>query len=226
MSTQPTFFATRTDRRIALAVTIVVALHAALVAFILVSRDAPRPLAVESHTIAATLLPPPQPMAEPAAIQSPPDVPKRVTRTTPAVKPKLAPVAQTPSPQQVEASTPGEPVQTEPTPLALAPAPVQDEPALALNAPKNVPHLDCRIVRPDYPMPSKRRGETGIAQVRFVVGLSGQIEHVELKASSGHPRLDAAALTAMRKSACKPYREKDVTVRAAYTQPFDFSLHD
>ena len=95
---------------------------------------------------------------------------------------------------------------------------------MALNAPKNVSHLDCRIVAPDYPARSKRLGETGTAYVRFVVGLAGEIEDVELKKSSGFERLDNAALEAMRASTCKPYTENGTPVRAAYTQPFDFSL--
>ena len=97
---------------------------------------------------------------------------------------------------------------------------------MALAAPKNVSHLDCNIVQPDYPMLSKRRGETGVAYVHFVVGLTGKLENIELKKSSGYSRLDDAALSAMRNSSCKPYMEDGQPVRAAYTQPFDFSLQD
>ena len=79
---------------------------------------------------------------------------------------------------------------------------------------------------PDYPMLSKRRGETGVASVYFVVGLAGKIENIELKKSSGYSRLDAAALDAMRTSSCKPYMEAGQPLRAAYTQPFEFALHD
>ena len=97
---------------------------------------------------------------------------------------------------------------------------------MTLNSPKNVSHLDCRIAQPEYPMLSKRRGETGIAYVHFVVDLSGRIDDIELNKSSGYDRLDDAALAAMHDSSCKPYLEDGKPVRAAYTQPFDFSLHD
>lgn len=97
---------------------------------------------------------------------------------------------------------------------------------MALSAPRDVPHLDCRIAQPEYPMLSRRRGETGIAYVRFVVGLTGRIEDIALKQSSGFGRLDDAALAAMHDSACKPYIEDGQPVRAAYTQPFDFNLRD
>jgi protein TonB len=62
--------------------------------------------------------------------------------------------------------------------------------------------------------------------VKFVVGLSGKLESIELKKSSGFSRLDDAALAAVRASACKPYLENGQPVRAAYSQPFDFNLTD
>jgi protein TonB len=129
------------------------------------------------------------------------------------------------------------PVQTDaPSTLAaaapeLAPAPSSPPPAigrptLALGAPKDVSHLDCNIAAPEYPALSRRRNETGTAVVRFVVGLTGRIENIELKKTSGSSRLDDAALDAMRASACKPYKENGEPVRAAYSQPFVFSLDD
>ena len=97
---------------------------------------------------------------------------------------------------------------------------------MEISAPKNVSHLDCNIAKPDYPALSRRRGETGTAYVRFVVGLTGNLENVELKKSSGYDRLDDAALAAVRASACKPYLENGVPIRAAYTQPYQFGLSD
>lgn len=97
---------------------------------------------------------------------------------------------------------------------------------LAISTPKNVRHIDCRIVKPDYPALSRRRGEAGMAEVKFVIGLTGAIESVELAKSSGYPRLDEAALAAMRTSACRPYTENGAPVRAAYTQPFAFAFDD
>ena len=109
---------------------------------------------------------------------------------------------------------------------AAAAAAAQGKPTMELNVPKNVSHLDCRIEQPEYPTLSKRHGETGTVYVRFVVGLSGRIEDIELKQTSGYGRLDDAALAAMHDSACKPYLENGTPVRAAYTQPFNFSLND
>jgi periplasmic protein TonB len=232
-------FAAGADRRVATAVALVVALHAALIAIVLMRRNAVTPLALSSHTIAAELLQP-EPKAAPAAIQSPPmptpTPPKpvpRATREKPTVRPqpKLEPlpVAQAPSQHPVEAPAPAEPMPSTPAPAAApeaAAARAQGKPTMELNAPKDVSHLDCRIEQPDYPKLSKRRGETGTVYVRFVVGLSGQIEGIQLKKTSGYSSLDDAALAAMRDSACKPYLENGTPVRAAYTQPFDFSLNN
>ncbi|RQH09824.1 energy transducer TonB [Paraburkholderia dinghuensis] len=230
------FFAAGADRRVATAIALVVALHAMLIAIVLTRRDAAAPVALGSHAIAAELLQP-DPVAVAAAVNSPPTPPKPVQRVAPAkpaarpmARPMPLPVAQAPSEHQNET-----PAQAGPTPTAAAPsvpevsqpaAAARGKPTMELSAPKNVPHLDCRIAQPDYPMLSKRRGETGTASVGFVVGLSGQIEDIQLKKSSGYSRLDDAALAAMRDSACKPYMENGEPVRAAYTQPFDFSLHN
>jgi periplasmic protein TonB len=235
-------FAAGADRRVVTVVALVVALHAALIAIVLMRRNTVAPLALSSHTIAAELLQP-EPMAAPAAIQSapmpaPPNPVPRVTREKPTVqpKPKLEPlpVAQAPSQHQIEAPAPAEPTPPTPAPAPAAPpapapeaaAPAQAKPTMELNAPKDVSHLDCRIAQPDYPKLSKRRGETGTVYVHFVVGLSGQIEGIRLNKTSGYSRLDDAALAAMRDSSCKPYLENGTPVRAAYTQPFDFSLNN
>lgn len=97
---------------------------------------------------------------------------------------------------------------------------------MEITAPKNVSHIDCSMVTPEYPSLSKRRGETGTAYVKFVVGLTGKLENIELKKSSGFSRLDDAAVAAAHASACKPYLENGQPIRAAYTQPYNFNLND
>lgn len=73
---------------------------------------------------------------------------------------------------------------------------------------------------------SKRRRENGTAIVRFVVGLTGRIDTMQLQKSSGYARLDEAALAAVHASACQPYSENGVVMRAAYSQSFVFGLTD
>ena len=215
---------------------LVMAAHTVLIGIALKHRYAAAPLELESRTIAARLLPP-EPAVTPPAIQSTPlSVPARTVprvnskvRTKPKSVPSPLPVAELPSPHHVETPAPAALTPTasaSAAPPAPASLPADKKPTMALDVPKNVSHLDCRIVQPDYPQLSKRRGETGIAYIRFLVSLTGEIGNVELKQSSGYSRLDDAALEAMRDSTCKPYLENGHAVRATYTQPFEFSLHD
>ena len=222
----------------------VVAIHAALLAVVLTMRNEPPPLAIVSKTITAELISPapPQPLAAPVAIQSTP-VPPPPKPVPPKPQPKPKPVIQpyvksaptplpettAPSPVAAAAPEPAPAPAPPAPPVAAAPAaaaPAIGRPTMELNAPKDVAHLECNIAVPDYPAMSRRRGESGTALVKFVVRLTGKIENIELKKSSGSSRLDDAALDAMRSSACKPYKENGVAIRAAYSQPFVFGLND
>lgn len=216
------------NSRAVVATAIVVALHAALLVVVLTVRHEPIARPPELQSITAELLP--APVAAPAAIQS--TEPPKPAPPIPHVKPKVQPKP-TPKPMpQSAAPSPTQITEPEPAPAPVAPvappAPVAPvaRPTIALSAPKNVSHLDCRIVQPDYPALSARRGETGVAYVKFVVGLTGKIQNIELKKSSGYSRLDDAAVDAMRASSCKPYLENGEPVLATYTQPFDFGLKD
>ena len=228
--------AARVQRRIAFVAALVVAIHVVALAVAFTVREAMPLRQIESRTITAELISP-APVAAPAAIQSvptpPPQKPTPVRKVKPTVQPRPTPkstptplpVARAPSQQEIaEPAPPAPPAPAAPAPAAPA-APPAGKPTMALSAPKNVSHLDCSIVQPDYPVLSRRRSETGTAMVRFVVGLAGKIENVELKRSSGYDRLDQAALDAMGSSSCKPYLENGEPIRAAYTQPFNFSLN-
>jgi protein TonB len=228
--------------RVIAATVAVVAIHVGLLAIALTMRDEPPPRPVESKTITAELISaaPPQPVAAPAAIQSTPVPPppkpvpqKPVPKLKPTVQPRVkaapTPLPETTAPSTIAAAmpeaTPAPPAP--PAPAAPAPAaPAIGRPTMSLNAPKDVAHLECSIAMPDYPALSRRRGESGTAVVKFVVGLTGKIENIELKKSSGSQRLDDAALDAMRSSSCKPYKENGEAIRAAYSQPFVFGLND
>jgi protein TonB len=228
----------RTNSRALTATAAVAAIHVALLAVILTLRHEPVQVALESHVMTAQLLPP-TPVAAPVAMQSiapPPPRPTPPVHTRPKVQPKPTPTptptptplheAVAPSPTPVAAPDPTPPAPPTPATPPAAAAPAIGRQTMEISAPRNVSHVECNIAQPDYPMVSKRRGETGSASVRFVIGLTGKLENIELKKSSGFSRLDDAALAAMRASACKPYLENGQPVRAAYTQPFDFNLSD
>lgn len=216
----------------------VAVVHVALLAVIMTLRHEPAPVALESHVMSAELLPPAA-LATPIALQSiapPPPQPTPPVHAKPKVQPKPAPTPKpTPTPLPQAAAPSATPVAApDPTPPAPAAAatppaaatPATGKPTMEISAPKNVAHLDCNITQPDYPALSRRRGESGTAYVHFVVGLTGKLESIELKKSSGFSRLDDAALAALRASTCKPYLENGEPVRAAYTQPYNFNLTD
>nr|WP_238554510.1 energy transducer TonB [Paraburkholderia hospita] len=225
-------------QRIAVVAALVVAIHVAALAVAFTMRESVPLRPIESHTITAELISP-APVPALATIQSPPTPPlpkpvpvqtvKPKAQPRPTPKPKVnswaapLPVGQAPSQHDIATPEPSPPAPAAPSPVTPAASAV-GKPTLALSAPKNVSHLDCSIVQPDYPALSRRRSETGTAMVRFVVGLTGEIENIELKKSSGYDRLDQAALDAMHSSSCKPYLEHGEPIRAAYTQPFNFSL--
>ncbi len=213
----------------------VLAAHAIMLTAAWLHRNAPPPKSVEVQTITAQLITP-APIAQQVAAESIPQPapPKPVPRVKPKVEPKPVQKAAKPTPQPVAPSPAPSPVPAaDPTPAAAAPAPAAPaatpSPAretMQVSAPKNVPTLQCNFVKPDYPSMSRRRGESGTAYVHFVVGVTGKIESIDLQKSSGYPRLDDAALDAMRSTTCRPYIENGQAIRAARTQPYSFGLTD
>lgn len=222
--------------RVIVAVVGVLAAHAIMLTAAWLHRNAPPPKEIEVQSITAQLIPP-APIAQQVAAESIPQPapPKPTPRVKPKVEPKPVPKVAKPTPQPVaQSQTPSPtpaPAAADPTPAAPAPAAPAAAPGPAretmqVSAPKNVPTLQCNFVKPDYPSMSRRRGESGTAYVHFVVGVTGKIESIDLQKSSGYPRLDDAALDAMRSTTCRPYIENGQAIRAARTQPYSFGLTD
>ncbi|WP_343671710.1 energy transducer TonB [Paraburkholderia heleia] len=236
-------------RRIAATLGVVMAAHAGLLAWVLTARERTFERAVEAPLIVATLLTeaPDAATPAPAARAVPPAPPAPAApRNRPAPHASSAhsnarqPLPRMPitpaAPATPPAALPPQAPATSPAPAPMSPASASptpsDAPAAnaaahatpASSAPKTVSHVDCNIPAPDYPEASKRRGESGTSVVRFVVGLSGKIESVQLQRSSGYTRLDEAALAAIEGGTCQTYRENGEPVRAAYAQSFVFGL--
>ncbi|KVN50943.1 energy transducer TonB [Burkholderia stagnalis] len=230
--------APRMNPRVIAAAVGVVAVHAVLLTAAWLHRNALPEKSVEVQSITAQLITP-APIAQQVAAESIPQPapPKPTPRVKPKVEPKPVQKVSKPTPQPVAPSPVPSPTPApaaEPTPTAAA-APAAAAPAAAagparetmeVSAPKNVPTLQCAFVKPDYPSMSRRRGESGTAYVHFVVGVTGKIESIDLQKSSGYPRLDEAALAAMRATTCRPYIENGQAIRAARTQPYNFGLTD
>jgi periplasmic protein TonB len=228
------------DRRVVAAGVAVVALHAILLTVLVTMRNNPLPRPVEVRAITAQLLSAePAPVAAPVAVESTPTPPRPVP-PKPVAKPKVQPRVQ-PAPKPVqpmpqsEAPSPIAAPVPDPTPAPPAPpapaepaaaAPAVGRPTMEIAAPKNVSTANCAMIQAAYPAVSRRHNETGRALVSFVVGVTGRIENITLKKSSGFPRLDDAALEAAHASTCQPYKENGLAIRVAFIQPYDFVLNE
>ncbi|KML54168.1 energy transducer TonB [Burkholderia cepacia] len=227
--------APRMNPRVIVVAVGVLAAHAIMLTAAWLHRNAPPPKEVEVQSITAQLIAP-APVAKQVAAESLPQPapPKPVPKVKPKIEPKPVPKAATPTPlAQSPAPSPIPAPAADPTPAPAAPAPAAPAatpgPAretMQVSAPKNVSTLQCNFVKPEYPSMSRRRGESGTAYVHFVVGVTGKIESIVLQKSSGYPRLDDAALDAMRSTTCRPYIENGQAIRATHIQPYSFGLTD
>ncbi len=156
---------------------------------------------------------------------NPPEQPKPAKPLPPRPRPKHRPV-EPPKPQQpvsqAPGTVPGEP--TVPPPPAppsaeappMPPRPVALPAELSVNCPERAP--------PDYPARSMRMNEQGKVVLRVELGEDGRVVEASVKTSSGHRRLDEAALDAVKTWRCRPPVRNGVPVRTVALQPFDFIL--
>jgi len=79
---------------------------------------------------------------------------------------------------------------------------------------------------PVYPRASLMRREEGRVIVRVSIDTRGEVSAATVQRSSGHERLDEAALDAARKARFKPYTENGVAYPAMADIPFDFVLRN
>ncbi len=89
------------------------------------------------------------------------------------------------------------------------------------------PRFDAAYLRnpePDYPALSRRFREEGRVVLRVLVSEEGISRHLEIRDSSGHPRLDQAALEAVRRWRFTPARRGTEPTAAWVLVPLTFSL--
>ena len=219
-----------TQRR--LVIVAIVGLHL-LAVWGLLQVQAVREAAVHAAPILVSLLtaptppapPPPQPT--PAAKPPPPRAKPQPVAQPPVIATTASPTPESitiPPPQEAPAPTPAAPqpvsslASTQPV-VAAPPAPpapklLPDDAVQYLQAPQLV-----------YPPLSMRRRETGLVVVRAYVGTEGGAPRsVQVERSSGHPRLDQAALSAVQLARFRPYAEKGQPVEGWALIPIRFEL--
>lgn len=103
---------------------------------------------------------------------------------------------------------------------------VGDAVAQDLEPPRVVAQADYLGQRPmpAYPPQSERRGEQGRVVLRVLISAQGRPVRIDVRTSSGYPRLDQAAVMAVRQAHFRPYQEDGVAYRALVDIPFDFVL--
>lgn len=165
-------------------------------------------------------VPPPKPEPKPEphrhlAAQAPVFSPREIVEPAPepVVEPVVAPAPPIPDPAPSAPEAPPAPPPPAPAPAA---GPLTLPSELALGCPERT--------APAYPRLSRRLGESGKVVLRVELDETGRVAGAQVASSSGSPRLDAAALAAVRTWRCRPAQRDGRGVRAIATQPFNFTL--
>lgn len=77
---------------------------------------------------------------------------------------------------------------------------------------------------PSYPRLSRRLGEQGTVVLHVLISADGRAEKAEVQASSGHPRLDEAALAAIQRWRFVPGQRNGVAQAMWFKVPLRFVL--
>ena len=201
------------DRLVGLA--FVLALHAAALYGLWQHRLIPSPQ--EAMTLFVNFIAPPAPEKKEEP-KLPPPKPKPIEKPQPrqiiAETRVIAPTDYI-APPPPEKPAPESVIQAPPMPLPPGPMALSSE--LSVACPERS--------APAYPAQSRRLGETGVVVLRVELGESGNVALARVDRSSGYPRLDEAALAAVRTWRCTPATRNGHPVRAVALQPFNFILN-
>ncbi len=171
-------------------------------------RPAKKPIAKPSTPRPAAKPVPKPPLAAPAAKKTRPLAPVRQTAPTPAST-ESAPTDSATATTSPPPATPGE----RPPALAARVVPPRFDVAYLRNPP------------PVYPLSARRRGDQGTVIVQAEISPDGRCLRAEVERSSGHPRLDRAALAAIRQWRFTPARRGEQAVSAWVAIPIHFRLN-
>jgi len=163
---------------------------------------------------------PPPPKPEPKPVARP--EPKPVAKPTPKPTPKPEPVREV-APEPVQQAAPAAP--TPPAP----PAPPVQQAAPQAPAPVTPPRTDAAHLNnpaPQYPALSRRLGEQGRVMLDVYILPDGSVGEIKLNRSSGFPRLDNAALQAVKTWKYVPAKRGDKPIPFWYVQPVSFVLNN
>lgn len=186
------------------------------------------PIFVELVRPAPVTPPPPAPVPPP-----PPPPPPRVLPKEPAPKPLIV---RKPAPAPTPPAFVAPPPPPEPPAIETAAPPAPDPglappppPPPAAPSPRTVAISAVEYLAPpvlQYPPASRRMQEQGEVRVRVLVDAAGLPQQTQLLQSSGHPRLDEAALATVRATRFKPYAENGTPLPFWVVMPLVFELEN
>lgn len=188
------------------------------------------PVITPPSVVGVLVAPEPEPAPPPPKPVPPPPKPQ----PKPVAKPEPKPVAKptpkpTPRPEPVREIVP-EPVQQAAPTVPSPPAPtVQAAPAPEAPVPITPPRTDAAHLNnpaPPYPPLSRRLGEQGRVMLDVFILPDGSVGEIKLNRSSGFPRLDNAALQAVKTWKYVPARRGDKPIPFWYVQPVSFVLNN
>ncbi len=201
---------------------VVVALHAAALVALLQYAPVREALSSAAPIMVSLITPrlevekpkvePPKPKLEP--VKKKPIAPPLIVAPAEAPSPIVAPAPPPDPPKPVEETAPV--VAAAPAAPSVAPAPPVIPPNFNADYLHNPP--------PPYPPAARRLGEQGRVMLRVLVDPDGQAEQVEVRTSSGSPRLDASALETVRRWKFVPARQGDRPIAAWVLVPISFRL--
>ncbi len=176
----------------------------------------PEPVVETPEPESITEPPPPEPRPRPKPKPKPKPEPR--SRPEPEPKPRLRPAPAAPQASAARDATAGGARQA--SGARGEPVPVDPD------RPRAIGQVDYLGQRPSpvYPRVSQRRGEQGRVVLRVLISPLGQVADVSVRTSSGHARLDEAAVEAMRHARFRPYTENGIAYKALVDIPFDFVL--
>lgn len=184
----------------------------------LVVSSPPRPASATPPPRRATAAPSARPVIRPViASSAPAGDPAPSERLLPAAASAPVPTLADPRP---EAHAPA----AETAAIApAAPAPARGQPPTPREVSiRSVEYLTVPVLH--YPVASRRMQEEGRVDVRVLVDATGAPRQMQIVRPSGYPRLDDAALAAVRATRFKPYSENGTAMPFWVVMPLIFEL--
>lgn len=193
------------------------------------NEQVPEPETIIPPNIVGIMLPPPvatpqpkpEPVLEPQPKPQPEPKPQQKPKPTP--KPLVAPLPKAP-PSEKAVSAPK--VQPTPPPVATAKAtPDKTAPATPTIQPPSAEAQGLNNKAPLYPQLSRKKKEQGTVLLLILVKADGTVGDIQLKSSSGYPRLDQAAKQAVKRWQFQPALKAGNPIDFWYELPVKFRLN-